>query len=191
MQKIIEGKNLGHYCGNRKVFEKFSFDILPEKIVGLLHEGHVQYAFMTIKQIEKFYSKFFPNRWEKKLYYEFISRLSVLRNLVIRKLSCGQCSQVVLGLIFVQDTELLIFDDCSMGLDVGYRSLFLKIDKNRLKTDSTIVNSEDFNLYFYIFSFKEFDRVEEYLKKLAISYESMKEIQIDLESAFMGYSGRY
>ncbi|MCV6608149.1 MAG: ABC transporter ATP-binding protein [Campylobacterales bacterium] len=94
--------------------------------IGLLHEGHIQYDFMTIEQIEKYYSKFFPNRWKKKLYYELVGKLNVSNNQVIRKLSCGQRSQVVLGLIFAQDPELLILDDYSLGLDVGYRSLFLE-----------------------------------------------------------------
>ncbi|MDD5710176.1 MAG: ABC transporter ATP-binding protein, partial [Candidatus Marinimicrobia bacterium] len=40
-------------------------------------------------------------------------------------MSCGQRSQVVLGLIFAQDPELLILDDYSMGLDPGYRALFI------------------------------------------------------------------
>ena len=28
--------------------------------IGLLIEGHVQYQFMTIREIEKFYSAFYP-----------------------------------------------------------------------------------------------------------------------------------
>ena len=94
--------------------------------IGLLHEGHIQYDFMTIEQIEKYYSKFFPKVWKKELYYELVNKLNVPKNQVIRKLSCGQKSQVVLGLIFAQDAELLILDDYSLGLDVGYRSLFLE-----------------------------------------------------------------
>ena len=38
-------------------------------------------------------------------------------------MSCGQRSQVVLGLIFAQNPELMILDDYSMGLDPGYRRL--------------------------------------------------------------------
>ena len=114
--------------GECLIYGKDSYN-LPSEIkskIALLHEGHIQYDFMTIKQIEKYYSKFFPLTWKKELYYELVDRLNVPYSQVIRKLSCGQRSQVVLGLIFAQDAELLILDDYSMGLDVGYRSLFLE-----------------------------------------------------------------
>ena len=41
-------------------------------------------------------------------------------------MSCGQRSQVALGLLFAQDPDLLILDDFSMGLDPGYRRLFVE-----------------------------------------------------------------
>lgn len=92
--------------------------------IGLLHEGHVCYEFMTVSQVEKFYSQFFPN-WKKELYYGLIDRLNVTYDHKIARMSCGQRSQVVLGLIMAQDPELMILDDYSMGLDAGYRMLFI------------------------------------------------------------------
>ncbi len=92
--------------------------------IGLLHESHVCYEFMTVAQIEKFYSRFYPN-WKKSLYYGLIDRLEVTYDHKISHMSCGQRSQVALGLIMAQDPELMILDDYSMGLDAGYRMLFL------------------------------------------------------------------
>jgi len=92
--------------------------------IGLLHEGHVCYEFMTVAQVEKFYSRFFPN-WKKDLYYGLIDRLGVSDDHKISHMSCGQRSQVALGLIMAQDPELMILDDYSMGLDAGYRMLFI------------------------------------------------------------------
>ena len=41
--------------------------------IGFLIEGHVQYAFMNIHQIEKFYSGFYP-KWDREPYWELMSK---------------------------------------------------------------------------------------------------------------------
>ncbi len=92
--------------------------------VGLLIEGHVQYSFMNISEIERFYSAFYP-KWKKEVYYELMQLLKIDPKQKIARMSCGQRSQVALGLILAQDPELLILDDFSMGLDPGYRMLFV------------------------------------------------------------------
>lgn len=94
------------------------------KRIGLLHEGHQTFEFMTIEQIEKFYSSFYEN-WDKEVYYDLIELLNLPLNHKISNMSYGQRSQVVLGLIFAQNPDLLVLDDYSMGLDAGYRRLFL------------------------------------------------------------------
>lgn len=79
--------------------------------IGLLIEGHVQYQFMTIQQIEKFYSAFYPKQWKKEAYYELMNKLKVAPKQRISRMSCGQRSQVALGLILAQNPELLVLDD--------------------------------------------------------------------------------
>lgn len=93
--------------------------------VGLLLEGHIQHSFFNVEQIEKYYSRFFPN-WRKDAYYELLKKLQVTTSQKISTMSCGQRSQVALGLLFAQDPELMILDDFSMGLDPGYRRLFVE-----------------------------------------------------------------
>ncbi len=92
--------------------------------IGLLFEGHLSYDFMTIAQIERFYRPFYRH-WRHDIYYDLVDRLELPHSHKIANMSCGQRSQVVLGLIFAQDPELMILDDYSMGLDAGYRRLFL------------------------------------------------------------------
>ena len=93
--------------------------------IGLLLEGHVQYPFMTIAQIERFYAPFFP-KWNKDVYYELMRLLKVKDYQLLSQMSNGQRSQVALGLLMAQDPELLILDDFSLGLDPGYRRLFVE-----------------------------------------------------------------
>lgn len=93
--------------------------------IGLLLEGHVQHTYFTIGQIEKYYRAFFPN-WKRDAFYGLMEKLKVVPHQKINHMSCGQRSQVALGLLFAQDPELLILDDFSMGLDPGYRRLFVE-----------------------------------------------------------------
>ncbi|MDR0572669.1 MAG: ABC transporter ATP-binding protein [Tannerella sp.] len=93
--------------------------------IGLLLEGHIQHTYFNIEQIERFYSRFFAN-WKKEAYYELLRKLQVTRTQRISTMSCGQRSQIALGLLFAQNPDLLILDDFSMGLDPGYRRLFVE-----------------------------------------------------------------
>lgn len=106
--------------------------------IALLIEGHVQYAFMTIEQIEKFYARFYPN-WNRDAYYGLMEKLKVAPHQKISHMSCGQRSQVALGLILAQNAELLILDDFSMGLDPGYRRLFVEYLREYARAEAKTV----------------------------------------------------
>ncbi|MFI3267214.1 MAG: ABC transporter ATP-binding protein [Rikenellaceae bacterium] len=115
------------HSGTCSIFGESMDNIRPETKarVGLLLEGHVQHDFFNVTQIEKFYSQFFPN-WNKDVYYELLKRLQVTMKQPLSTMSCGQRSQVALGLLFAQNPDILILDDFSMGLDPGYRRLFVE-----------------------------------------------------------------
>ncbi|MBR8463158.1 ABC transporter ATP-binding protein [Campylobacter sp. faydin G-24] len=114
--------------GSCKIYGQHADELTPQMKakIGLLYEGHVCYDYLSIAQIERLYATHYGNRWKKDLYYELIAKMGVSEKQKIHTLSCGQRSQVVLGLIFAQDPELLILDDYSMGLDTGYRRLFVE-----------------------------------------------------------------
>ena len=95
-----------------------------KKKIGLLHEGHISYDFMTINQSENFYKGFYEN-WDSKIFDYFIKKLGLPRDRKVKHMSCGQRSQVALAILMAQGSETLILDDFSMGLDAGYRRLFL------------------------------------------------------------------
>ena len=106
--------------------------------IGFLIEGHIQYSFMNIHQIEKFYSRFYPH-WKSSAYWELIAKLQVSPRQKISNMSCGQRSQVALGLILAQDPDLLILDDFSMGLDPGYRRLFIDYLREYAKAENKTI----------------------------------------------------
>ena len=93
---------------------------------------------MTIAQIERFYSKFYPN-WNSAAYYELMAKLHVSPGQKISSMSCGQRSQVALGLILAQNADLLVLDDFSLGLDPGYRRLFIDYLREFAKAEEKTV----------------------------------------------------
>ncbi|MBP5503186.1 MAG: ABC transporter ATP-binding protein [Bacteroidales bacterium] len=129
------------YSGDCLIFGQPANAINPEvrKKIGLLIEGHVQYQFMNISQIEKFYSAFYPGQWKKEAYYELMNKLKVSPSQKINKMSNGQRSQVALGLILAQNPELLVLDDFSLGLDPGYRRLFVEYLRDYAKSEGKTV----------------------------------------------------
>lgn len=118
-----------------------SHNIPPDtrKRIALLYEGFISYDFMGIAEVEAFFSAFYPS-WKREVFYELVSFMDLDHKQKLSTLSFGQKSQVILGLIFAQDADLLILDDYSMGLDAGYRHLFMDYLKAYLHgTDKTVL----------------------------------------------------
>lgn len=126
--------------GECRIFGEDIRSISPatRRRIALLIEGHVQYAFMTIEQIERFYSRFYP-KWNRAAYYELMAKLKVSDKQKIASMSCGQRSQVALGLILAQNADLLVLDDFSLGLDPGYRRLFVDYLHDYAKSEGKTV----------------------------------------------------
>ena len=116
------------------ILNEHSYNLSSEtkKKIALLHEGFIAYDFMTIKQNEEFYSSFYEN-WDKNVFYELIDLMNLSYEQKVSTLSFGQKSQVVLGTLFAQNAKILILDDYSMGLDAGYRRLFIDYLKEYIK----------------------------------------------------------
>lgn len=235
--------------------EMLGYDIrqMPPEVkarIALLIEGHVQYSFMNVRQIEQFYSRFYP-KWRADIYYELVSLLKIAPRQKISQMSCGQRSQVALGLILAQDAELLILDDFSLGLDPGYRRLFIDYlkaytegeektifltshiiqDMERLIDDCIILDYGKILLqmpvkelmstlkqftfsietsaltalpedpHFYhptligkqaeLHTFEDRDYVAGYLQRHQIAYSELREVEMTLEDAFIGLTGKY
>ncbi|MGL6258035.1 ATP-binding cassette domain-containing protein [Vibrio sp. WXL210] len=106
--------------------------------IALLYEGFISYDSMTIAQVEAFFSAFYPG-WKRHYFQDLVDLMDVSLNQPLTTLSFGQKSQVILGLLLAQDADLLILDDYSMGLDAGYRRLFIDYLKDYLDGTSKTV----------------------------------------------------
>lgn len=76
---------------------------------------------------------------EKEAYYDLMNKLKVAPGQRISRMSNGQRSQVALGLILAQNPELLILDDFSLGLDPGYRRLFVDYLRDYARSENKTV----------------------------------------------------
>jgi ABC-2 type transport system ATP-binding protein len=236
-QCLIYGENTQHLSPENKAR------------IGFLIEGHIQYSFMNIHQIEKFYSGFYP-RWNREPYWELMSKLNVSPRQKISSMSCGQRSQVALGLILAQNPDLLILDDFSMGLDPGYRRLFIDylreyakaknktifttshiiqdmerliddvmiMDFNRVLAQRSvtdflrnfkqftfetenpeidfmkedfIVNVEKVHNKIELYTYEPEEYVKKFLEKNGIAHKNFQKVEMRLEDAFIGLTGKY
>jgi ABC-2 type transport system ATP-binding protein len=114
--------------GRCLIFGEDSHNLSPaiRNRIGLLHEGHLAYDFMTIAQTERFYRGCYQS-WISEIFYNLIDKMGLSQSHKVAHMSCGQRSQLVLALLMAQNPDLLILDDYSMGLDAGYRRLFLDV----------------------------------------------------------------
>ena len=126
--------------GSCRIFGEEVQSITPatRERIALLLEGHVQYSYMSIEQIERFYSAFYP-KWNRDAYFGLMEKLKVAPGQKIARMSNGQRSQVALGLILAQNADLLVLDDFSLGLDPGYRRLFCEYLRDYAKAEHKTV----------------------------------------------------
>lgn len=68
-----------------------------------------------------------------------MKKLKVAPRQKISRMSCGQRSQVALGLILAQNADLLVLDDFSLGLDPGYRRLFTEYLREYAKAEKKTI----------------------------------------------------
>ena len=237
--------------GECLIFGENTQNLSPDtkRRIGFLIEGHIQYSFMNIYQIEKFYRGFYKD-WKRDAYFDLMKKLKIQPHQKISTMSCGQRAQVALGLILAQDPDLLILDDFSLGLDPGYRRLFvdymreyakaekktvfltshiiqdmerliddvLIMDYNRVlaqqpvfdfleefksfrfelqrddvdfTNDPVIHNFDRIRNHYEVYTYKKESDVIGVLNSKGLSYENFTQVNMNLEDAFIGLTGKY
>ena len=97
---------------------------------------------MTIREIERFYSQYYP-RWDARAYYGLMELLAVAPGQRIARMSCGQRSQVALGLILAQNADLMILDDLGTEMITAYSTsaLYTLINTRLTRAKATIIST--------------------------------------------------
>jgi ABC-2 type transport system ATP-binding protein len=102
---------------------KRSFDI--KQRVGYVPETHHFYQWMTVGELTRFTSSFYPT-WQHEKCAELLDRFELDRTKKIKELSKGMVAKLALTLALAHDPELLVLDEPTGGLDVMVRRDFLE-----------------------------------------------------------------
>jgi ABC-2 type transport system ATP-binding protein len=94
--------------------------------VGYVSEGHRLIRWMSIAEIARFQSEFFPGQWDGKFFWDMIDYFGLSKKQKIKHLSTGERAQVSLALALAPNPELLVMDDPTLGLDAAIRRQFLE-----------------------------------------------------------------
>ena len=93
--------------------------------VGYVPESHHQYRWMTVAEIVRFTSAFYPT-WDQELCDACVERFGLDRGKKIKELSRGMVAKVALTLALAHKPELLVLDEPTGGLDAVIRREFLE-----------------------------------------------------------------
>ena len=93
--------------------------------VGYVPETHQMYGWMTIREITRFTSAFYP-AWDAALCGELIDRFGLDPAKKISELSRGMVAKVALTLALAHKPQLLVLDEPTSGLDAMVRKEFLE-----------------------------------------------------------------
>jgi len=102
---------------------KESFDI--KRRVGYVPETHHFYKWMTVGELTRFTSSFYPT-WQEAKCSELLSRFELDPAKKIKELSKGMVAKAALTLALAHNPELLVLDEPTGGLDVMVRRDFLE-----------------------------------------------------------------
>lgn len=95
------------------------------KRVGYVPETHHMYQWMTVREITRFCSAFYPT-WNAELNDSCLRRFGLDPGKRIKELSRGMVAKVALTLALAHEPRLLVLDEPTSGLDAVIRREFLE-----------------------------------------------------------------
>jgi len=116
-------------------------DAAYKREIGFIPEDSIFFSWMTIKELLKFNSSFYP-KWNRTKAEEYLDRLSLDNKVKIKYLSRGMKLKVGLIVALAAEPEFLVLDDPTSGLDVPTRQDFMRdIIREILEGGTTILFS--------------------------------------------------
>ena len=96
---------------------------------------------LKIKQLAQVYASFYPH-FKQEEYHHYLEEFDVKdKNLYIHKLSHGQKKKVMIAFALACNTDILIMDEPTNGLDIPSKSIFRKVMASAANEDRLFVIS--------------------------------------------------
>lgn len=95
---------------------------------------------MKLLEFEKTYSPFYP-KFNPTEFETYLRDMELEKNVNLSKLSMGQKKKVLLCFALATNTQLIIMDEPTNGLDIPSKSQFRKIIASSMQDDRTIIIS--------------------------------------------------
>lgn len=114
--------------------------------VGYMAEDQRMYGWMTVGQIIKWISNFYPE-WDRKFSDHLVNVLNLPKAAKVKNLSKGQNSRLALLLALGHRPEVVILDDPTLGLDPIARKDFLRYVIGLLQSNKVTVFFSSHLLY--------------------------------------------
>jgi ABC-2 type transport system ATP-binding protein len=115
--------------------EKFN----PKANIGYIGETGDIYPKIKLKALTKFYSRAYSNWDNEKFRHLFFDVFKLNENLLLQELSTGMRTKYFLSLELSKNSELIILDEPTTGLDPIIRAELLKILKNLSKKENKTI----------------------------------------------------
>ena len=97
----------------------------------------------------------------------------------------------ILDDIIILDSVQPILQSSLKSFINNFHQYKIKGLKDNIEKNKIVINFENIGVYSYIYSYKSLEEVKAYLEDKKIECESIIEKKMNLEEAFMGYTGRY
>jgi ABC-type sugar transport system ATPase subunit len=128
---FIKGKEIELKNSREAIANKIGFATEDRRRTGLMLEASVKNNIVLPSLRRKAMKKAFVNpKWEKKVCDEYFGKLDIKtpgRETIIKNLSGGNQQKVILAKWLVAESEILILDEPTRGIDVNAKSEFYNL----------------------------------------------------------------
>ncbi|MDP1727706.1 MAG: ABC transporter ATP-binding protein [Bacteroidota bacterium] len=95
---------------------------------------------LSIKRYLNLFTPFYP-KFDEKLFYEYLNDLEIESNIKLSSLSLGQQKKFIIAFALASNTQVLIMDEPTNGLDIPSKSWLRKLIASIVNEDRIIIIS--------------------------------------------------